>query len=188
MFVGYGVIAPEYGWNDYKGVDLRGKTLLMLVNDISLRHLVPEEISSGMGLIHCKPATAFGPVAVTPDELGQAWRGGRLHLSLAASCNGERVGLCDAAEMTFDFGQLIAHASRTRNLRAGTVVGGGTVSNRDAQRGFCCLAERRAVQTIANEVDLSAYLQDGDRIQLEMCEASGASVFGAIDQRVQAPA
>ena len=167
---------------------LESVRLLMLVNDVSLRHLVPAEMATGLGLIHSKPATAFGPVAVTPDELGEAWRGGRVHLSLAATCNGHRVGLCDAAEMTFDFGQIIAHASRTRNLRAGTVVGSGTVSNRDVERGFTCLAEQRAVQHIANEPALSAYLQDGDRIRLEMCDASGASVFGAIDQWVATPA
>jgi len=167
---------------------LESVRLLMLANDVSLRHLAPAEVASGLGLIQSKPATAFSPVAVTPDELGDAWHDGRVHLNLESVCNGQRVGLCDAAEMAFHFGQLIAHACRTRNLRAGTVMGSGTVSNRDAQRGFACLAEKRAVEALSGQATLSEYLRDGDRIRIEMRDALGASVFGAIDQRVAVPA
>ena len=121
----------------------------MLANDVSLRNLIPAELGKGFGFFQSKPATAFSPVAVTPDELGAAWQGGRLHLDLESTWNGARAGLCNAGEeMTFHFGQLIAHLCKTRNARAGAIVGSGTVSNKDWARGYSCIAEKRAIETI----------------------------------------
>ena len=130
---------------------LDGIRLLMLANDVSLRNLIPAELAKGFGFFQSKPATAFSPVAVTPDELGAAWQGGRVHLDLESSWNGKRVGRCNAGpEMTFHFGQLIAHICKTRNVRAGSIVGSGTVSNRDWSHGYSCIAEKRAIETIEN--------------------------------------
>ena len=164
---------------------LEGVRLLMLVNDWSLRHLIPAELAKGFGFFQSKPATAFGPVAVTPDELGAAWRGGRVHLPLASELNGQRFGHCDAGpEMTFHFGQLIAHVAKTRNLRAGSIVGSGTVSNQDWSHGCSCIAEKRAIETIQSGAPATGFMQHGDRIRIEMTGADGQSVFGAIDQQV----
>lgn len=159
--------------------------LLMLVNDWSLRNLIPAELAKGFGFLQSKPATAFGPVAVTPDELGEAWRGGRVHLTLESRWNGRRVGHTDAGpEMTFHFGQLIAHVAKTRRLRAGSIVGSGTVSNKDWSRGYSCVAEKRAIETIESGEPKTAFMQLGDTIRIEMLGADGHSVFGAIEQRV----
>ncbi len=159
--------------------------LLMLVNDWSLRNLIPGELAKGFGFLQSKPATAFGPVAVTPDEVGDSWRGGRLHLTLESRWNGQRVGLTEAGpEMTFHFGQLIAHVARTRRLRAGSIVGSGTVSNKDWSHGYSCVAEKRAIETIESGAPKTAFMQFGDRIRIEMLGRDGSSVFGAIDQRV----
>ena len=159
--------------------------LLLLVNDWSLRNLIPAELAKGFGFLQSKPATAFGPVAVTPDELGAAWRGGRVHLNLESTWNGKRVGLCAAGdEMTFHFGQLIAHLAKTRNVRAGSIVGSGTVSNKDWSRGYSCIAERRAIETIESGAPKTGFMQFGDTIRIEMKGDDGASVFGAIEQRV----
>lgn len=164
---------------------LEGIRLLMLVNDVSLRELIPAELAKGFGFFQSKPATTFGPVAVTPDELGAAWQGGRVHLNLESAWNGKRVGLCDAgAEMTFHFGQLIAHICRTRNVRAGSIVGSGTVSNKDWSRGYSCIAEKRAIETIESGAPKTAFMKFGDTIRIEMKGADGQSVFGAIDQAV----
>jgi fumarylacetoacetate (FAA) hydrolase len=164
---------------------LEGVRLLMLVNDWSLRNLIPPELAKGFGFLQAKPATAFGPVAVTPDELGGAWRGGRVQLNLESAWNGKRVGLCDAGdEMTFHFGQLIAHLAKTRNVRAGSIIGSGTVSNKDWSRGYSCIAEKRAIETIESGVPKTAFMQFGDTIRIEMKGADGSSVFGAIEQRV----
>jgi len=164
---------------------LEGVRLLMLVNDWSLRNLIPPELAKGFGFVQSKPATAFGPVAVTPDELGDAWRGGRVHLNVESAWNGKRVGLCDAGdEMTFHFGQLIAHLAKTRNVRAGSIVGSGTVSNKDWSRGYSCIAEKRAIETIEAGAPKTAFMQFGDTIRIEMKGADGKSVFGAIQQRV----
>jgi fumarylacetoacetate (FAA) hydrolase len=161
--------------------------LLMLVNDWSLRHLIPAELAKGFGFVQGKPATAFGPVAVTPDELGAAWQGGRVHLTLESSWNSKRMGLCDAGpEMTFHFGQLIAHAAKTRRLRAGSIVGSGTVSNQDRARGVGCIAEQRAIETIEGGAPQTAFMQFGDTVRIEMAGLDGASLFGAIAQRVVA--
>jgi len=159
--------------------------LLMLVNDWSLRNLVPGELAKGFGFVQSKPATAFGPVAVTPDELGGAWRGGRVHLPLQSRWNGQQVGMTDAGpEMTFHFGQLIAHLAKTRRVRAGSVIGSGTVSNKDWSRGVSCIAEKRCIETIQTGAPSTAFMQFGDSIRIEMLGDNGDSVFGAIEQRV----
>jgi len=159
--------------------------LLMLVNDWSLRNLIPAELAKGFGFLQSKPATAFGPVAVTPDEVGEAWIGGRLHLALESRWNGKRVGMTEAGpEMTFHFGQLIAHVAKTRRLRAGSIVGSGTVSNKDWACGYSCVAEKRAIETIESGEPKTAFMQFGDSIRIEMLGKDGHSVFGAIEQRV----
>ena len=166
---------------------LEGIRLLMLANDVSLRNLIPAELAKGFGFFQSKPATAFSPVAVTPDELGGAWRGGRVHLNLESVWNGKRVGLCDAGpEMTFHFGQLIAHLCKTRNARAGSIIGSGTVSNKDWSRGYSCIAEKRAIETIENGAPKTEFMRYGDTIRIDMKGLDGASVFGAIEQTVAA--
>ena len=162
--------------------------LLMLANDVSLRHLIPAELAKGVGFFQSKPATAFSPVAVTPDELGAAWQGGRVHLNLESAWNGKRVGLCDAGpEMTFHFGQLIAHIAKTRNVRAGAIVGSGTVSNKDWSRGYSCIAEKRAIETIETGAPKTEFMRYGDTVRIEMKGSDGLSLFGAIEQKVVAP-
>ncbi len=164
---------------------LEGIRLVMLANDWSLRHLIPAELAKGFGFFQSKPATAFSPVAVTLDELGPAWQGGRLHLPLQSIWNGQRVGQCDAGpEMTFHFGQLIAHLAKTRNVRAGSIIGSGTVSNKDWTHGYSCIAEKRCIETIESGAATTAFMQYGDTIRIEMTGSDGASIFGAIDQTV----
>jgi fumarylacetoacetate (FAA) hydrolase len=159
--------------------------LVMLVNDVSLRNLIPGELAKGFGFFQSKPATAFSPVAATPDELGAAWDGRKLHLPLVSRLNDTLLGRPDAGkDMNFDFPTLIAHAARTRALEAGSIVGSGTVSNRDATVGSSCLAERRMIETIAQGQPETPFLRFGDRVRIEMLDAAGHSVFGAIDQRV----
>ena len=166
---------------------LEGIRLVLLANDVSLRHLIPAELAKGFGFFQSKPATAFSPVAVTPDELGAAWKGGRVHLPLQSTWNGKRVGLCDAGpEMTFHFGQLIAHLAKTRNVRAGSIIGSGTVSNKDWSRGYSCIAEKRAIETIEGGEPKTAFMRFGDTIRIEMKGLDGQSVFGAIDQQITA--
>ena len=166
---------------------LEGVRLLALANDVSLRNLVPDELAKGFGFFQSKPATAFSPVAVTPEELGDAWHGGRVHLTLNSTWNGKKVGMCEAGpEMHFHFGQLIAHICRTRNVRAGTIVGSGTVSNEDASRGYSCIAEKRSIETIEEGAPKTGFMRDGDAIRIEMKTKDGQSVFGAIDQKVAA--
>lgn len=160
--------------------------LLMLANDVSLRHLIPPELAKGFGFLQSKPATSFSPVAVTPDELGSAWQGGRVHLALQSSWNGQRVGLCDAGpEMTFHFGQLIAHLCKTRRVRAGSVIGSGTVSNKDWSRGYSCIAEKRAIETIEQGTPQTEFMRYGDTVRIEMNGLDGQTVFGAIEQKVR---
>ena len=170
-----------------------GIRLLMLANDVSLRHLIPAELAAffgfGFGFVQSRCATAFGPVAATPDELLHAWRGGRVHLNLESVWNGKRVGLCSAGdEMTFHFGQLIAHLCKTRNVRAGSVIGSGAVSNKEGSRGYLCIAEKRALETIEGGAPKTEFMQFGDTIRIEMKGLDGMSVFGAIEQTVVAPA
>jgi fumarylacetoacetate (FAA) hydrolase len=160
--------------------------LLMLANDVSLRNLIPDELAKGFGFLHSKPATGFSPVAVTPDELDTAWKGGKAHLPLRSTWNGKLVGQPHAgADMTFNFPKLIAHLARSRNLRAGTIVGSGAVSNKDAKRGYSCIAEQRALETLAGGAAVTPLMAFGDTIRIEMLGADGKSVFGAIDQSVK---
>ncbi len=159
--------------------------LLMLVNDWSLRNLIPAELSKGFGFYQSKPATAFSPVAVTPDELGDAWDGGKINLPLTVEINGAPFGKPEAGvDMTFDFPRLISHVTKTRNARAGTIVGSGTISNYDRSRGSACLAERRTLEQIEQGKPVTPFLKFGDRVRIEMLDAQGRSIFGAIDQRV----
>ena len=159
--------------------------LVMLVNDVSLRNLIPNELAKNFGFFQSKPASAFSPVAVTPDELGEAWVASKLHLPLQVWLNDEKFGEPDAGvDMTFDFAQLIAHAARTRALGAGTIVGSGTVSNKSGNVGSCCIAERRTLETIESGKPTTPFMKFGDRVRIEMLSAAGQSVFGAIDQHV----
>jgi fumarylacetoacetate (FAA) hydrolase len=159
--------------------------LLMLVNDWSLRNLIPAELAKGFGFYQSKPATAFSPVAVTPDELGADWDGGKVLLPLVSHVNGERLGHPEAGiDMTFDFPRLIEHVTVTRRLGAGTIVGSGTVSNYDRSRGSSCLAERRMLEQLEHGRPITPFLRYGDRVRIEMFDRSGTSIFGAIDQRV----
>jgi fumarylacetoacetate (FAA) hydrolase len=183
------VITSDVAMGTTPDAALEGIRLLMLANDVSLRHLIPAELAKGFGFLQSKPATAFSPVAATPDEIGTAWREGRVHLNLESVWNGKRVGWCDAGpEMTFHFGQLIAHVCKTRNMRAGSIVGSGTVSNKDWARGYSCIAEKRAIETIESGAPKTGFMQYGDAIRIEMKGDDGMSVFGAIEQRVAAPA
>ncbi len=160
--------------------------LLLLANDVSLRNLIPKELAKGFGFFHGKPATAFSPVAVTPDELATAWDGGKLSMPLTVTLNNQRFGEPNAGvDMTFDFPTLIAHAARTRELESGTIVGSGTVSNVDRSRGPACLAERRMLEIIATGKPSTPFLRFGDRVRIEMLDAHGHSIFGAIDQTVE---
>jgi fumarylacetoacetate (FAA) hydrolase len=159
--------------------------LLMLVNDVSLRNLIPDELAKGFGFVQAKPATSFSPVAVTPDELGEAWKGGKVHLPLLSTWNDKLVGKPQAGvDMTFNFPQLIAHLAKTRNLRAGSIIGSGTVSNKDAKRGYSCIAEQRAREMIAGGAPLTPFMAFGDTIRIDMLNGDGKSVFGAIEQKV----
>ncbi len=159
--------------------------LLVLVNDVSLRGLVTAEIEKGFGFLQSKTWTAFSPVAVTPAELGDAWDGRKLHLRLAVHVNDKLLGRPDAgADMTFDFPRLVAHAAKTRPLAAGTIIGSGTVSNKDAKVGVCCIAEARALESMRSKEAQTPYLRFGDRLEIEMRDVEGRSIFGAIEQRV----
>lgn len=159
--------------------------LLMLVNDVSLRNLIPAELAKNFGFFQSKPATAFSPVAVTPDELGEAWLDGRVHLPLNVHLNSQWFGSPNAGEdMTFSFPQLIAHAARTRSLGAGSIIGSGTVSNKEASRGSCCIAERRTREQLAEGGPKTPFLKFGDHVRIEMLDMHGHSIFGAIDHDV----
>jgi fumarylacetoacetate (FAA) hydrolase len=160
--------------------------LVMLANAVSLRSLAPPELAKGFGFVQAKPATAFSPVAVTPDELGDAWRDGKVHLPLRSTWNGRPVGQPDAgADMAFNFPQLLAHLCKTRKARAGSIVGAGTVSNRDASRGYSCIAEQRCLEIIEHGEPVTGFMRFGDTIRIEMLDARGKSVCGAIEQTVK---
>jgi fumarylacetoacetate (FAA) hydrolase len=169
--------------------------LVMLVNDVSLRNLIPKELEKGFGFFQSKPASAFSPVAVTPDELGDAWRDSKLCLPLQVTLNDQPFGRPNAGDdMTFSFAQLIAHAAKTRELSAGSIIGSGTVSNKQGSLhgssianggvGYCCLAELRMYETIEQGAPSTPFLRFGDTVRIEMFDADGASIFGAIDQEV----
>jgi fumarylacetoacetate (FAA) hydrolase len=200
------IVVPS---EDY-GIDLEGETavitddvpmgtgaadadphirLIMLVNDVSLRNLIPAELAKGFGFYQGKPSTAFSPVAVTPDELGEAWRDGTINRPLTVHLNGERYGepLC-GVDMTFNFHRLIEHVTLTRRLGAGTIIGSGTISNYDRSTGSACLAEQRMLETIEYGEPRTPFLRFGDRVRIEMTDRNGQSIFGAIDQIVAAPA
>jgi len=175
---------------------LDGVRLVMLANDVSLRNLVPGDLAKGFGFLQSKPATAFSPVAVTLDELGDAWQKGRVHLTLQSSWNGRKVGMCEAGpDMSFHFGQLIAHLCKTRNVRAGSIIGSGTVSNKGVQaqggmqwpKGYSCIAEKRAIETIQDGKPSTQYMRYGDTIRIEMKGRDGQDIFGAIDQQIAPP-
>lgn len=170
--------------------------LVGLVNDVSLRGLIPAELEKGFGFFQSKPASTLSPVFVTPGALGAAWREGKLHRRLLVSLNGEPFGRADAGvDMTFDFGVLIAHAAKTRDLCAGTIIGSGTVSNRgpdggpgkaiqDGGDGYSCIAEVRMIETIEGGAPKTRFMKRGDRVRIEMLDDDGRSIFGAIDQAV----
>lgn len=158
--------------------------LVMLCNDVSLRNLIPPELSKGFGFVQSKPASAFSPVAVTLDELGGAWRDFRLHRPLRSFINGKRDGEPDAGGMVHGFDKLVAHVARTRSLAAGTIIGGGTVSSPDLAAGTSCLAERRVIEALEHGEARTPFLKFGDRVRLEMQDADGVTIFGAIEQKV----
>lgn len=170
--------------------------LLMLVNDVSLRGLIPGELAKGFGFFQSKPASAFSPVAITPDELGVHWEGNKVHLPLLSEYNGKPFGKPQAGEdMTFDFAQLVAHAAKTRNLGAGAIIGSGTVSNKQGTEfgtsieeggvGYSCIAEVRMIETIRDGKPTTQFMKFGDRIKLEMCDASDSNLFGTIEQKIK---
>lgn len=169
--------------------------LIMLVNDVSLRGLIPAELAKGFGFFQSKPSSAFSPVAVTPEELGDAWDGGKLHLPLLVDLNGKPFGRANAGiDMTFDFGQLVAHAAKTRPLCAGTIIGSGTVSNKldggpgktvlEGGAGYSCIAEIRTIETIEKGAPITPFMHFGDTVRIEMKDRTGHSIFGAIEQTV----
>ena len=187
------VITADVPMNSTPDEALEGIRLVMLANDVSLRNLIANELAKGFGFVQSKPATAFSPVAVTLDELGDAWDNGRLNLTVQSTWNGRKVGMCEAGpEMTFHFGQLIAHICKTRNVRAGSVVGSGTVSNQGIEvkgkkewpKGYSCIAEKRAIETILDGQPSTEFMKYGDTIRIEAKGVDGQSVFGAIDQKI----
>ena len=160
--------------------------LVGLVNDVSLRNLIPPELAKGFGFLQSKPRSALSPVFVTPDELGGAWRGNKLHLPLLTHINGEWFGAPEAGvDMQFDFAQLVAHAAKTRPLSAGTIVGSGTIANEDTSKGASCFAERRTVETLRDGKPSTPFMSFGDTVRIEMLDRDGASIFGAIEQRIE---
>lgn len=159
--------------------------LFVLINDVSLRGLIPEELAQGFGFFQSKPASALSPFAVTADELGSAWKEGRIHLPLLVNYNGHFFGKANAGSMHFHFGQLIAHAAKTRNLAAGTVIGSGTVSNDSHDRGSSCLAEKRMIEQIETGSIKTSFMKSGDTVEMQMLNEQGQSIFGKIHQKVK---
>jgi fumarylacetoacetate (FAA) hydrolase len=163
--------------------------LIGLVNDVSLRNLIPNELAKGFGFLQSKPRSALSPVFVTPDELGEAWQGNKVHLPLLTHINGAWFGAPEAGvDMQFDFAQLVAHAARTRPLSAGTIVGSGTVANEDTSLGASCFAEKRTVETLETGKPITPFMKYGDVVRIEMRARDGADIFGAIEQRIERPA
>ncbi len=159
--------------------------LFVLINDVSLRGLIPEELAQGFGFFQSKPASALSPFAVTADELGSAWRGGRVHLPLQVQYNGSFFGKADAGAMHFHFGQLIAHAAKTRNLAAGSIIGSGTVSNENHEMGSSCLAEKRMIEQVEQGGIKTPFMKSGDTIEIQMLNEKGQNIFGRIFQKVK---
>jgi fumarylacetoacetate (FAA) hydrolase len=159
--------------------------LVGLVNDVSLRNLIPGELAKGFGFLQSKPRSALSPVFVTPDELGDAWQSNKVHLPLVTHINGAWFGAPEAGvDMQFDFAQLVAHAAKTRPLSAGTIVGSGTIANEDTSKGASCFAEKRTVETLEHGKPLTPFLSFGDTVRIEMFDGTGDSIFGAIEQRI----
>ena len=160
--------------------------LIGLINDVSLRNLIPGELAKGFGFLQSKPRSALSPVFVTPDELGDAWKNAKVHLALTTHINGAWFGAPEAGEdMQFSFAELVAHAAKTRPLSAGTIVGSGTIANQDESRGASCLAERRTLETLSDGKPKTPFLKFGDTVRIEMFDRAGHSVFGAIEQTMQ---
>ena len=166
---------------------VRHVRLLCLANDLTFRNLVPGELAKGFGFFQSKPATAFSPFAATPDELGDAWRDGRVHLRMTIRWNGARVGDVSGSEMHFSFPQLLEHVARTRGFTAGTILGSGTLSNEDRARGWSCIAEQRALELVDHGEARTRFMQAGDTVEIEMRDGGGRNVFGTIAQRVVTP-
>lgn len=159
--------------------------LIMLVNDVTLRYIAQPELAKGFGFFQSKPSSAFSPVAVTPDELGDAWKDNKIHLPLISHWNGQKFGAPDCGvDMVFDFAQLIAHAAHTRPLCAGTIIGSGTVSNKDRSKGHSCIVEKRMLEKVETGGFITPFMKFGDTVRIEMFDAAGKSIFGAIDQKV----
>jgi fumarylacetoacetate (FAA) hydrolase len=180
----YGVVVDDVPMRVSADDALGHVRLIVLLNDVSLRMYAGREITVGFGFLNAKPSTAFAPVAVTPDELGDAWADGRVQLPLHVERSGEWFGHPHGSEMTFHFGELIAHAANTRLLSAGTIIGSGTVSNVDRSVGSACIAERRAIEIIDDGAPATNFLADGETVRMEVLDESGASVFGEVNQAV----
>ncbi|MBS1812825.1 MAG: fumarylacetoacetate hydrolase family protein [Acidobacteria bacterium] len=180
----YGVIVDDVPMGITPEAAAAHIKLIVQINDWSLRGYGPREMKTGFGFFQAKPSTAFAPVAVTPDELGDAWRDGRVHLPLNIEWNGAWFGHPNGREMNFSFGELIAHAAKTRRLRAGTIIGSGTVSNAERSVGSACISERRVIELLDNGTSKTAFMRFGDSVRMEVFDADGRSIFGAIDQRV----
>jgi fumarylacetoacetate (FAA) hydrolase len=180
----FGVVVDKVPMGATPAQALAAVRLVVQLNDWSLRALGPREMKSGFGFLQAKPSTSFAPVAVTPDELGDAWRDGRVHLDLQVEWNGTPFGHPNGREMNFGFGELVAHAARTRRLGAGTIVGSGTVSNADRAVGSACIAERRVIEIIDHGEPRTGFMRFGDRVRMCARGADGDAPFGIIDQRV----
>lgn len=160
--------------------------LIVLINDVSLRNLIPDELAKGFGFLHGKPASTFSPVAVTPDELGAAWKDSKLHLPLTVHLNERLFGHADAGtDMQFNFARLITHATKSRKLTAGTIIGSGTVSNVDKTTGYSCIVEKRAVELVGTGTAITEFMRFGDKVRIEMLDGQGQSIFGSIQQEVK---
>jgi len=181
-----GIITDDVPMGVSAAAAVKHVKLLVLINDISLRNIIPTELDKGFGFLVGKPRSALSPVVVTPDELGDAWRDGKVHAPLLTHVNGQLFGAPDCGtDMQFDFHQLIAHAARTRPLSAGTIVGSGTVANHNESRGSSCLAERRILEKLHDGTVRTPFMKFGDRVRIEMLDAAGQTIFGAIEQRVE---
>jgi len=181
-----GIITDDVPMGVSAAAAVKHVKLLVLINDISLRNIIPTELDKGFGFLVGKPRSALSPVVVTPDELGDAWRDGKVHAPLLTHVNGQLFGAPDCGtDMQFDFHQLIAHAARTRPLSAGTIVGSGTVANHNESRGSSCLAERRILEKLHDGTVRTPFMKFGDRVRIEMLDTAGQTIFGAIEQRVE---
>ena len=180
----FGVVLKDVPMGTIAAKALDYVALIVMINDVSLRGLIPAELKQGFGFMQSKPASSFGPFAVTPDELGENWKDGRVNLALNVTLNGEFFGKANGEEMFFSFAQLIEHAARTRHLASGTILGSGTVSNENPERGSSCLAEKRMLEKINEGEFKTPFMKAGDRVTMETLNSKGLSLFGKIDQKV----